>query len=151
MRAMQMDKVADYYLSEWAKWRWTGNGAARGHRSDRSFDGSRARNPTISDPAALLVDAAVSQVCREDESTGRALCFPYLDRLAPHQIAERLRLSHQAVAGAVRRWWRWIRWGIAGRVRPCCARRWDRQKVSALCPARTKLSLALGPSITGIA
>ena len=101
-----MDKAADYYLSQWAEWRWSGHGAVRGYQSRTSFDrlrGSTVRNASISDPAALLVDQAVSQLCKEEPATGRALCHHYLDGLPAYAIGERLRWSHEAVAGAVKR------------------------------------------------
>ena len=101
-----MDRVADFYLQEWARWRWTGHGAAKGYQTRATFDrlrGSAVRNATIDDPAALLVDQAVSQLCREDAATGRCVCAYYLDRQAPHQIGERMGWSHQRAAGAVRR------------------------------------------------
>ena len=33
-----MDKVADYYLTQWAQWRGAGHGVARGYQSRTPFD-----------------------------------------------------------------------------------------------------------------
>lgn len=98
-----MDKDIAFLLEEWARWRWVGHGAARGLPTMTTFRallGSTVRNPVISDDLACAVDAAVSEVCAENEKLGRALVQYFLKRRSYRQIGKKWGCSH-STAGAL--------------------------------------------------
>lgn len=89
-----------WFLQEWARWAKEGNGLARlKYPSQTPFQrlrGSTVKSANISDPVALEIDAAVSQLVRRDRRLGDAVLLSYLAGRSAAYIGRELGCSTTA-------------------------------------------------------